>query len=123
MGQHNIKASPKKARVSAQMQVQEVEQTSEDLDESPPYDSGPHGWIISVMVTKVSIVPDAILSPEAQKGYQFADTKLILMKGIVANRPVRVLFDTGSTHNVSVQISSRSLSSRLHLQSTITQWS
>lgn len=83
------------------MQVQEVEQVGEDLDESPPYDSDPHGRILSVMVTKkVSAVLDTILSLEAQKKYQFADIELILMKGIVANCLVHVLFDTGATHNV-----------------------
>ncbi|MCO5611293.1 hypothetical protein L7F22_065545 [Adiantum nelumboides] len=81
--------------------MQSVEEEHDDLEESSPHDSDCHGRILAVTVTKkLSHVPDAILSREAQKGYQFADTELIVMKGIVAGRPVRVLFDTGSTHNV-----------------------
>ncbi|MCO5600867.1 hypothetical protein L7F22_054984 [Adiantum nelumboides] len=67
---------------------------------------------------EVSHVPDAILSRESQKGYQFADTELIVMKGIVAGRPVRVLFDTGSTHNVI----NSNLVKKLKLQTTPSEY-
>ena len=73
--------------------------------EESPSDSGHPSRILNVSVTKkVPNVPNAVLSHGAQRGYQFPDSELIVMRGTVADHPVRILFDTGSTHNV---ISSR----------------
>ncbi|MCO5578044.1 hypothetical protein L7F22_031882 [Adiantum nelumboides] len=120
--QRKFSACPKKSRVSAQMIVnpmQSVEEEHDDLEESLPHDSDRHGRILAVTVTKkLSHVPDAVLLREAQKGYQFADTELIVMKGIVAGHPVRVLFDTGSTHNVI----NSNLVKKLKLQTTPSEY-
>ncbi|MCO5550081.1 hypothetical protein L7F22_003560 [Adiantum nelumboides] len=89
--------------------MQSVEEEHDDLEESSPHDSDRHGRILAVTVTKkLSHVPDAVLSREEQKGYQFADTELI----------VRVLFDTGSTHNVI----NSNLIKKLKLQTTPSEY-
>ena len=120
LGQHKFKDCPKKAKVTANMMlnpVPETEDSEEDLLDSP-MESPQH--ILAILVTKkVPSLPDAVLSPGAQKGYQFPDTELIVLKGTVNQHPVKVLFDTGSTHNV---ISSR-LVKKLKLQTQPSNYS
>ena len=75
-----------------------TEDSEEDLLDSR-VESPQH--ILAILVTnKVPSLPDAMLSLGAQKGYQFPDTKLIVLKRIVNQHPFKVLFDTGSMHNV-----------------------
>ena len=120
LGQHKFKDCPKKAKVTANMMLNplpETEDSKEDLLDSP-VESPQH--ILAISVTKkVSSLPDAVLSPGAQKGYQFPDTEQIVLKGTVNQHPVKVLFDTGSTHNV---ISSR-LVKKLKLQTQPSNYS
>ncbi|MCO5597304.1 hypothetical protein L7F22_051380 [Adiantum nelumboides] len=80
--------------------MQEVDDSEEELLGTP--EPTPHSQrILAISVTKkVSSVPDAVLSPGAQQGYQFPDTELIVLKGTLNDKPVKILFDTGSTHNV-----------------------
>ena len=80
--------------------VPEMEESEENLldDVDQPQ---PLCRILAVSVTKkVPSVPDAVLSPGAQQGYQFPDTELIVWKGTLNEKPIWILFDTGSTHNV-----------------------
>ncbi|MCO5551664.1 hypothetical protein L7F22_005168 [Adiantum nelumboides] len=95
--------------------LSEEEEEEEDLLSSD-FDPSPQR-ILAVSVTKkVSSVPDVYLSPGAQKGYQFPDIALIVMNGSVEGKHVKVLFDTGSTHNF---ISSRLVKSlKLQTQSS-----
>ncbi|MCO5551280.1 hypothetical protein L7F22_004779 [Adiantum nelumboides] len=78
LGKHKFKECPKRSKITANMVVnpmQEVDDSEEDL-------------------------LDAVLSPGAQQGHQFPDTELIVLKGTLNDKPVKILFDTGSTHNV-----------------------
>ncbi|MCO5612452.1 hypothetical protein L7F22_066719 [Adiantum nelumboides] len=103
LGKHKFKECPKRSKITANMVVnpmQEVDDSEEDLLDSP-YPSPKSQRILAISVTKkVSSVPDAVLSPGAQQGYQFPDTELIVLKGTLNDKPVKILFDTGSTHNV-----------------------
>ena len=111
--QHKFKDCPKKAKVTANMMLNPLPET-EDSEEDLLYSSveSPQ-HILAISVTKkVSSLPDAVLSPGAQKGYQLSDTELIVLKGTVNHHSIKVLFDTGLTHNV---ISSR-LVKKLKLQ-------
>ena len=96
LGQHQIKDCPKRKRkVLANAIVapigDEKSQTSSESDFKA----------VNVTIRKVnSNVPDCHLSPEARRGYQFPETELICMIGSINNKSVKVLFDTGSTHNL-----------------------
>ncbi|MCO5555871.1 hypothetical protein L7F22_009416 [Adiantum nelumboides] len=103
LGKHKFKECPKRSKITANMVVnpmQEVDDSEEELLGTP--EPTPHSQrILAISVTKkVSSVPDAVLSPRAQQGYQFPDTELIILKGTLNDKPVKILFDTGSTHNV-----------------------
>ena len=80
--------------------LQEAEESEEDLLD----DKDQHfpQRILAISVTKkVSSVPDAVLLPVAQQGYQFPNTELIVLKGYVReDNPIKILFDKGSMHNV-----------------------
>ena len=101
MGRHKYKDCPKRSRIITMVvnPLQDADDSDKDLlvaDSSPL-----RPRILAISVTKkVSTIPDAVLSPGAQRGYQFPDTELIVLKGTVQDKPVRILFDTGSTHNV-----------------------
>ena len=83
--------------------VQVSEDSGDDLLDDTPQDHPKR--ILAITVTKkVPTVPDVVLSPRTQQGYQFLDTKLIVMKGTLQGVLVKILFDTGSMHNA---ISSR----------------
>ena len=96
---HRFKDCPKKTKMAANMILNPLTESEEELEDLlDDEDRLPH--ILSVTVAKtMSDVPDAFLSSEAQKGYEFPDTALIVMNGIVQGQQVKVLFDTGSTHN------------------------
>ena len=106
MGSHKFKDCPKKSKIAASMVVNPLPDPVDVDLEDPSSDSDqPVQRILAVSVTrKVPTAPEVVLSVGAQKGYQFPDTELVVLKGIVQGTPVKVLFDTGSTHNV---ISSR----------------
>ena len=79
--------------------MQEAKESEEDLldhaDQHFPQ------RIQAILVTKkVPSMPNAVLSPVAQQGYQFLDIELIVLKGYVQEQPIKILFDIGSTHNV-----------------------
>ena len=97
LGQHCFKDCPKKSKITASMVVNPV-QEAEDSEEDLLDDADQHypQRILAISVTKkVSSVPDAVLSPVAQQGYQFPDTELIVLKGYVQQQPIKILFDTG----------------------------
>ncbi|MCO5549350.1 hypothetical protein L7F22_002820 [Adiantum nelumboides] len=103
LGRHKFKECFKRSKITANMVViplQEVDDSEKDLLDSP--DPSPQSQrILAILVTKkIPIVPDAVLSPGAQQGYQFPDTELIVLKGTLKDKPIKILFDTGSTHNV-----------------------
>ena len=69
--QHRFKDCPKKSKITASMvvnPVQEAEESEKDLldDADPHY---PQRTLAISVTKKVSSVPDAVLSPVAQRGY------------------------------------------------------
>ena len=102
LGKHRFKDCPKKSNITASMVVnpmQEVEESEEDLLDDV-YHHFPQRSLAILVTKKVSSVPDAVLLLVAQQGYQFPDTELIVLKGYVQEQPIKILFDTRSTHNV-----------------------
>ena len=72
MGRHKYKDCPKRSRITTMVvnPLQEADDSEEDLlvEDSSPL----RPRILAISVTKkVSTVPDAVLSPGAQRGYQF----------------------------------------------------
>ena len=85
LGQHQFKDCPKKSKITASMVVNPVQKAKES-EENLLDDADQHfpQRILAISVTKkVSSVPDAVLSLVAQRGYQFSDTELTVLKGYV----------------------------------------
>ena len=73
--------------------MQELEDCRDELLDDTKLDRPKQ--ILEMLVTKkVSTTLDAMISLGALKSYHFLDTKLIVLKGILEGRAIKVLFDS-----------------------------
>lgn len=88
----------KKTKVTRDMSVSHMDPMEEDCEGDLLSSSLDHCILFKAVNKKVPIVPDVVISVEAQKGCRFPDTTFIIVNGTVIGR--KALFDIGSPHNV-----------------------